>query len=91
MYACEKIFYQYDRGMPKDRKKYFQDYYSRNRDKKIRYQTDYYHKTKEFAKGNLELLRLFEPEEFDKKTKAYREYQRAYREKKREERKKGLK
>ena len=87
MYACEKIFYWYALGMPKDRKQYFKDYYSRNRDTKLRYQNEYYRKTKEFAKESLELLKLLEPEIYAKKQKAYKNYQAAYRKKIREKRK----
>jgi hypothetical protein len=68
--------------MPKDRKQYFRDYYARNRDAKLRYQNEYYSKTKQFAKENLELLKLLEPETYEKKVKNYREYQAAYRKKK---------
>lgn len=74
-------------AMPKDRKQYFRDYYSRNRDTKLRYQNEYYRKTKEFAKESLELLELFEPEIYAKKRKAYKDYQAAYRKKIREKRK----
>lgn len=88
MYACEKIFYQYDLAMPKDRKQYFRDYYSRNRDAKLRYQNDYYRKTKQFAKESLELLELLEPEIYAKKRKHYKDYQAAYRKKIREKRNK---
>ncbi len=73
--------------MPKDRKQYFKDYYSRNRDTKLSYQNEYYRKTKEFAKESLELLKLFEPEIYAKKKKAYKDYQAAYRKKIREKRK----
>ena len=69
--------------MPKDRKKYFRDYYQRTRDTKLRYQNEYYRKTKEFAKENMELLKLLEPEEYQKKVEAYKAYQKAYRDKNR--------
>jgi hypothetical protein len=87
MCACEKIFYPYGLTVPKNRKQYFRDYYSRNRDAKLRYQNDYYRKTKEFAKENSELLELLEPEISAKKKIAYKDYQAAYREKIREKRK----
>lgn len=69
--------------MPKDRKKYFRDYYQRNRDTKLRYQNAYYRKTKEFAKESIELLKLLEPEIYQKKVDAYKAYQKAYRDKNR--------
>ena len=68
--------------MPKDRKQYFKDYYARNRDAKLRYQNEYYSKTKQFAKESMELLKLLEPEIYEKRVKNYREYQAAYRRKK---------
>ena len=64
---------------------YHANHYKANRERILKRQTEYYHRTKSEAKRRMELLELFEPEEFEQKREKYLAYQRAQAAKRRQE------
>tara|TARA_B100000287_G_C20454620_1_gene710916 strand:- start:557 stop:808 length:252 start_codon:yes stop_codon:yes gene_type:complete len=67
--------------MPNPKK---QEYYRRNREKRLAYQNKWYAQNKHMIERRDEILQVTDPEEWEKKRKKKREYNKAYYRKNRE-------